>query len=379
MEYIEFKELLSLYQKHGYSETALKKLWEFFSEDTNDEKVKSFLMMELNAFNPNEVETEAVDFKKIFNTIESKITQQDKGKFAGLRNNRFRVRFPSQMLKIAAIFVLVFIVGGAFSYLIFNKPIDSVEYTTVRTPFGARSVVTLPDGSTVWINAGSSIKYKNSFNKDTRTLQLDGEAYFKVAKNKKNPFIVNTGGIAIVAVGTEFNVKAYTDEDFIETTLVEGKITIRSEDYQKDNGVQQVTLEPKQKAVYMRNKQQISVSATQENKLDMKSAKQFVSIAKKIDPVPIIAWKDNKLILKGEELSSLAIKLERKYNVKITFVSSDIKKYCFTGTLEDETLPQVLDVIKLSAPINYELRGKEVKIYENPSMTQNFHNYLKRK
>jgi ferric-dicitrate binding protein FerR (iron transport regulator) len=104
-----------------------------------------------------------------------------------------------------------------------------------------------------------------------------------------------------------------------------------------------------------------------------------VYVAAKIDPVPIIAWKDNRLIFKGEEMSSLAIKLERKYNVSILFSSESLKQYRFSGTLEDETLTQVLDVIKYSAPIEYTLEGKEVKIAENTQMMNEFKDHLKRK
>ena len=102
-------------------------------------------------------------------------------------------------------------------------------------------------------------------------------------------------------------------------------------------------------------------------------------MADKIDPVPIVSWKQNRLILKGEELSSLLIKLERKYDVKFMYESDDIKQFRFTGTLENETLTQVLDVIKLSAPIEYKLDGKTVKISENKQMTKKFSGHLKKK
>ena len=130
----------------------------------------------------------------------------------------------------------------------------------------------------------------------------------------------------------------------------------------------------------MRSDKQIKITTTKpESNTEPEVAQRMVYIAKKIDPKPIIAWKDNKLIIKSEEMGSLAIKLERKYNVNISFATTNIKNYKFTGTLEDETLTQVLDAIKLTAPIDYKLEGKSVRILENESMARRFDNHLKRK
>src|SRR5690606_27755025 len=97
-----------------------------------------------------------------------------------------------------------------------------------------------------------------------------------------------------------------------------------------------------------------------------------VYVEARTDPDPIISWKDNKMIFKGEKLGSLAVKLGRKYNVTFSFEKEEIKDYRFSGILEDETLTQVLDVIRLSAPIGYRLEGKTVMIYEDSSMMQKF-------
>ena len=219
----------------------------------------------------------------------------------------------------------------------------------------------------------------NVFNRDNREIQLNGEAYFKVAKNADLPFDVKTGDLSIQALGTEFNVKSYDDEDIIETTLVEGKIAIHQGRKQKGS----IYLEPHQQALYVKNNKNLTVrdmKAVKEAKPEvLKFRKGIMYIAEKIDPQPIVAWKDNRLILKGEELSSLVIKLERKYDVKFIFGSEKLKLFRFTGTLENETLTQVMDVIKLSAPLGYKLQGKTVLIFENKQMTEQFNNHLKKK
>jgi ferric-dicitrate binding protein FerR (iron transport regulator) len=227
------------------------------------------------------------------------------------------------------------------------------------------------------------IRYPNIFNKENRCISLEGEAYFKVAKNKSLPFVVKTGDLNIVAVGTEFNVKAYDEEGIIETTLIEGKVSIQN-NLQSKNKSDMVFLEPHQKAVYVKEDQQLNIeelNVIKQNKpkevLKLKTGIMY--IAAQVDPLPIVSWKDNRLIFKGEELSSLLVKLERKYDVTISFESEGIRHFRFTGTLEDETLTQVLDVIKLSAPINYSLEGKKVMISGNKQMMKNFSGYLKKK
>jgi transmembrane sensor len=286
-----------------------------------------------------------------------------------------------QILKIAAIVIPVFLLGGILSYYILSNKTktENITYTEIRAPFGARTEIALPDGSTVWLNAGSKIKYMNVFNRDNREIQLHGEAYFKVAKNAALPFEVKTGELSIQAVGTEFNVKSYDDEDFIETTLVEGKIEILQGRKHKGS----IFLEPHQQAVYMKYNKNLTIKEMNKVREDkpevLKFRKGAIYIAEKIDPQPIVAWKDNRLILKGEELSNLVIKLERKYDVSFIFGSEKLKAFRFSGTLENETLTQVLDVIKLSAPIEYKLQGKTVLIFENKQRTERFNNHMKKK
>jgi ferric-dicitrate binding protein FerR (iron transport regulator) len=237
----------------------------------------------------------------------------------------------------------------------------------------------LPDGSTVWLNAGSKITYSSDFNKNSREIQLSGEGYFKVARNADMPFRVKAGDLSIQAIGTEFNVKSYDDEDIIETTLVEGKISIRQSQKQKKS----IYLQPHQKAIYVKYNKNLTVTdlkLANENKHENLTLKKgIIYIAVKIDPVPVVAWKENRLIIKGEELNTLAIKLERKYDVKFVFESESLKMFRFTGTLENETLTQVLDVIKLSAPLEYKLQGKTVMIFENKRMTEKFNTHMKKK
>ncbi|MFO7370757.1 MAG: FecR family protein [Bacteroidales bacterium] len=361
--------------------SELKKLWDWLADSTNESLIKEWLLEDLNEYQVNKPAREVVDFSHIYKNIKSclPVSAPENSKSVLFRKEKMW-----QFLRIAALFLLLFTAGGAFSFLMFNRPEQpvAVSYNEITAPLGARSEVLLPDGSKVWLNAGSKIKYPDVFNKKNRDILLEGEAYFIVAKNARLPFNVKTADLNIVAVGTEFNVKAYGDEDFVETTLIEGSVSIWHNKL-KQKKSEAISLKPLQKAVYIKEDSKLTVQnmvVIREAKPEvLKLKKGVVYVAAEINPDPIISWKENKLIFKSEEFGNILIKLERKYDVSFSYESDNIRHFRFTGTLEDETLTQVLDVIKLSAPIDYELVGKTVKIFENQQMTKRFSDHLKKK
>jgi len=376
----DLKELLWKFKEKTITSGELTRLTSYFIKRNHGSVIKKNLYQEIADFVPSRQAAPDPDFKRIFQNIQSNITDSTLSETVTPMAEKPKPVYW-QILKIAAIVIPFFLLGAITSYFIQEnrqKP-ENITYTEIRAPFGARTEIVLPDGSTVWLNAGSRFKYMNVYNTDNREIQLNGEAYFKVAKNAGLPFDVKTGDISIQALGTEFNVKSYDDEDIIETTLVEGKISIRQGQKQK----RAIYLEPHQQAVYVKYSKNLSVKDMKEVKEAkpevLKLRKGILYIAEKVDPEPIVAWKENRLILKGEELSTLVIKLERKYDVKIVFGSEKLKQFRFTGTLENETLTQVLDVIKLSAPLGYKLQGKTVLIFENKKMAEKFNDHLKKK
>jgi ferric-dicitrate binding protein FerR (iron transport regulator) len=208
---------------------------------------------------------------------------------------------------------------------------------------------------------------------------LEGEGYFKVAKNKVLPFIVDALGFKVKAVGTEFNVKAYKNEGTVETTLVEGKVELITAS-QKNS--ESVYMEPNQKAIYVKDHQKLDIEELKREKPNMA---EIAPVNKEADllmtpPINIqsqVSWVNDRLIVEREPLSELAVRLSRKYNFTFVFKSEDIKRYRFSGTLEDETLQQVMDVIKLTSPIDYEISGKTVVIDKNENRQKKFEPYLK--
>lgn len=265
-----------------------------------------------------------------------------------------------KFIRIAAAIVLSFILGGTLVYFISQHPSKEtpVSWCEVVAPLGAKSQVILPDHSVVWLNAGSKLRYSTGFNVSDRKLNLEGEGYFQVAKNKNLPFVVDALGFLVEAAGTEFNVKAYQEEPTIETILLKGKVKL---DHATEPISDHVFLDPGYKAIFYKSG----------SSFDSKDHSRLV-ISPETDPWSLISWKEGLLIFKKEPLSSLAVKLGRKYNYSFRFESENIRNFRFSGTLEDETLEQVMEVIRLTSPIAYEIKGKTVIIDQDNNRTGNF-------
>jgi transmembrane sensor len=276
------------------------------------------------------------------------------------------------IFKYAAFITLAVSIGYAgFRFFTNRMFAPSAEiWNTIEAPYGSRVRLTLADGSRVWLNAGSNLKYSSRFGQDNRKVILNGEAYFSVVSDSSKQFIVSTSHLNIKVYGTEFNVKAYSDEDKIETTLVSGSIILEG-DLVLKSGKRWVTLEPNQTATYYitdRNYDREKDAKVNEiksvPKVSMNKAENLI-ITPDINPVLYTSWKDPVWYIDGESLQSLAIKFERRFNIKFILDSKSIQNYRFTGTLKDEPLELVLNVLELSFPIDYQIINNQVIISEN--------------
>ena len=285
-------------------------------------------------------------------------------------------RFLREYGKIAAVFVVAFLLGVAVMKITPPKSIMQVQASWIinETPLGSKSSIILPDGSEVWMNAGSKIRYANTFNLNDRKLFLEGEAYFHVKTNSQKPFEVNASGITIQATGTEFNVRAYGDENFVETTLVEGKVSV--------NGMHSTRKE----TVYMKPGQNLTLfiaedsapvqslkNETADEQSGNKPNKPVIDkrLDSNVETAVYTSWKDDEWIIQKEKFSSLAVKLERRYDVEIAISDQKIMDFAYTGKLKDETLEQVMKVIGQTSPINYNINGKKVKVWYNQDYNKN--------
>jgi ferric-dicitrate binding protein FerR (iron transport regulator) len=269
-------------------------------------------------------------------------------------------------LRAAALLVIALVTSSIF-YVRTKQNHLAQHRNTITTPFGAKTKVTLPDSTIIWLNAGSSLEYSNGFGSRNREVHLTGEAFFDVFHNPSIQFQVKTSELIIKSYGTAFNVKSYPDEGTIETTLIEGSIGITRTSFQ-DKKKDEVIMEPNQRVVYYR-KTKTMKSAQSGEEAEEKSAssapepnqqKTTYLISKGIDTQEFTSWMDGTIFISSETLLELSVKLERKYNVNIHFESEALKSLRFTGSLENETVEQVIHAIGISARIDYEIEDRDI-------------------
>lgn len=274
----------------------------------------------------------------------------------------------SYILKVAAFWTFGVIVGSLAIYFGMSGSSDQSIYSQVSineivTPLGSKSAITLPDGTQVWLNAGSKLRYAQNFNGKSRNVFLEGEAFFKVKTNPKKPFVVNTSEMSVKAYGTTFNVKAYPEEGTITTTLIEGSVKIEVNGNAPNKF--EVSLKPKQKLTYNKKSfsgivDSIEKGGREHNQDTSEGAvrrKNPATLVSSVENVSIYtSWKDDKWIIEREKLSSLIVKLERRFDVKFIFKDESLKNYNVSGTITKETLEQILDILKLTTPMTYQIK-----------------------
>lgn len=284
--------------------------------------------------------------------------------------------FRLELMKYAALIAFLITLGVVGYRLTKNNPPGAEVLNTVEAPFGSRAKLTLADGTKVWLNAGSRLSYSSKFGQHNRKVLLTGEAFFDVVENKSQQFVVSTSHLDIKVFGTRFNIKAYNEEDIIQTTLVEGSVMIEEKGLMKAVG-KKTLLKPKETATYFiaaenRKKKLPEITESTSGESD----KPKLEIDSHVDPIIYTSWKDDKWLIEGESLASLSVKLERRYNVQITISSQTLQHYKFSGTIKEETLEQVLNVIKLSAPISYKIESNHVELFENTSFKHSYDDLL---
>jgi transmembrane sensor len=271
----------------------------------------------------------------------------------------------------AVILLLIGICSGFFFERNIQKSNQIPDgYTYVFSPRGQRTRVVLPDQTKVWLNSESSLRYPVNYNQKTREVQIKGEAFFEVHKNPLKPFLVYANEIKVKVYGTSFNIKAFPDEKNIETTLIEGKLSITTQGKNGKAG-EEIFLKPNEKCIYNRTlaiklnipTKVISPKAViKESKTTSVINEPTIILAKNINPEEEVNWKNGKLIFKEETFEELAVKLERWYDMKIHFTDDKIKNYKFTGAFDKETVNQAFEALKLSSQqsFKYEISFRDI-------------------
>lgn len=264
----------------------------------------------------------------------------------------------------AAILGLLFL-GARWLWVSNTQPGQEPEISEVFAARGVKSHLFLPDGSSVWLNSDSRIYFDKRFDGAIREVTLDGEAFFKVVRNKKRPFIVHTSAIDIKVLGTSFNVKAYENDKTIETTLINGSVEVLNK---KDPGESKILLKPKEKLIYTKENLAEPAPSSEATKVE----KDKKSAAVLVKPLPSgiadsafaeTSWVHNRLIFDGDDFVDLATKMERWFNVQIVFKNQAVANYRLRGAFEKETIEEALEGLQLIVPFKYKINGRMVEIY----------------
>ena len=236
-----------------------------------------------------------------------------------------RIRLIRIFSSYAAVLIVAFIIGNSVRSVWMMNPGPEHE-TRISVPLGQMSEVTLYDGTHVWLNSGTTLKYAGNFGERNRNVSLDGEAFFKV-KHGNLPFRVKLRNSEIEVTGTSFNVVSYKEEHTSRVTLVEGSVRINNSD-----GKEMMTMTPSQQAVIPENTDHIQVSQV--------NAGFFYS------------WTEGKIVFGEERLADVALRLERWYNVEIGFEGEGIGDLRFTGTiLKNKPIDQIIKAFQLLLPV----------------------------
>ena len=272
----------------------------------------------------------SVDVDKAYHTVSNKIKQENKG-----------YTIFTVLTRIAAVLtlpLLAFTIWSLFFQETEKAPVEiaqgDITWQTIESPVGMRSHIVLPDGTNLWLNAGSEVKYSIPFTQENREVELSGEAFLDVVKNEQSPFLVKAGDAEVEVLGTRFNVSAWPEAEQMEVALKEGKVKFRFAD--DDGTFKFCEMEPNDLLEFDKKNKTVFRENTNIEKY--------------------IAWHQNIMVLDDTPMEELARKLERWYGVNVKIGNEEIKKYRFTTTFENEPLFRVLELLEISSPdiaINY--------------------------
>ncbi|WP_298313063.1 FecR family protein [uncultured Aquimarina sp.] len=217
------------------------------------------------------------------------------------------------------------------------------EFLEISIPKGKIFQLSLSDGTKVWLNAASTLKFPQHFGSSdkNRTVHLEGEAFFDVTTNKEQPFIVKTGEIDVQVLGTQFNVSSYTEDATIKTTLVEGSVAVNS----PNDHANKLELSPTYQAVYTKDLRHLN--------------------KKKVNTALYTSWMYRKMMIQNESFAEVIKRLERTYDVEIISTNESLNNTRFTGEFDIENVRQILSVFSETIDFTYEMNQNKILIHSN--------------
>ena len=237
---------------------------------------------------------------------------------------------------------------------------DAEQFDRIVTKAGSKTLINLPDSSTVILNSACQFGYNKAFGVSRREMQLSGEAYFDIHKNPDLPLIIHAGNVLIKVLGTSFNVRAYPGDSFVEATLIKGLIEVS------------LTTDPERRILLRANEKivirQSNGTASDKTTDPVHKNREAVISVTRIEPDPVdssfieTAWLKDKMVFRKETFETLAKRMERWYAVKIILADPGLDSLIFTGSFEREDLRQALQALRNSATFSYTIEGQTVTI-----------------
>jgi len=330
------KDIFIKYLQGVCTEQEFQKFLSWINEGSLRDSGREMVEELWNEFEPEAGTAERIKYERLLDKIHHKINVSQSTNPLKVKQVQAKSRVLTIITRAAAVLLL-----PVLSLLIYTNLSEKTYYSDnlndleVIAPAGSRMQLELGDGTKVWLNHGSKLKYPYRFDGKLRKVFLEGEAYFKVAHNAAIPFIVGTGKMDVKATGTAFNVSAYPDDNFVETVLIEGKVIL----YESKSKSEIKELLPNESLKFNSQKRQFNLETGNTEKR--------------------IGWKDGLLVFKNDPVEDVAKKLARWYNIEVQIDNDKIKKYPFTATFKDETLPQVLELLSLATQVKWKLESSE--------------------
>ena len=332
-ELLELNDILLSYPEALQEEEVFKKIWDFRPEE---EDIAHFYERHKNEYK------------------DALVFEEEKPSLIVSKTRLINYRFFS----VATILATIVIVG-IFGY---KNSFSKDSFKQIIAGKGVRKLLTLPDGTKVWLNADSRLSYDPAMTEvKERLVTLTGEAFFEVAHDKLHPFIINANKITVKVLGTAFNIKAYPGDAKCETTLIRGSVELTVNDGSK----QKFILKPSEKIALI---DEDDDNKTKENDHLRKGKTLLIEnivpvAAEDGEYIPETSWTENRLVFENETLEEIALKLERWYNVKIRIENPEATDYHFTGPFTNETIEQVLTAMQLIKPFKFKINSNDITIH----------------
>lgn len=301
-------ELIHLFLSSDFSEKTTREVQQWIADDTHREEKDAALSEAWHSIDAKADASTRRAFRQVMENVG--VVPEKKIPF-----------YRRPVWNYAAVFALLVASVVTTYFITVNHTENDVTMAEEYVSLGKTRTVLLPDGSKALLNSDSYILYPNNFKGQTRTVYLIGEANFKVQKNPKKPFIVRSGDLSVTALGTEFNVNAYPENEDIEATLLEGKVQV-------DCGEESYILTPGEQVVY--------------NRLNSQSRKTVAN------PTDVTAWQRGEIVFRSCSISQVLQTLERRFGVKFQYKENmfDNDKFNFSFR-KDASLVQVMNIMKI--------------------------------